>query len=127
MYSLLTDQHEGANVAANDGRNLRLVGELFCRQYNTVAKCYIEPPGSPGPRQGSAVRHLIVQYTDGRPEFAAGIVDEWSDEDVMRLLLSPNPSSSYPVWEIPARAYGRPMLFNSPGLVDPNNPAASQH
>jgi hypothetical protein len=101
---------------------LNPIGELFCRQYSTVAKCYVEPANAPGPRQGSKVRHLIVRYGDNRPEFATGIPDDWTEEDVMRLLMSPNPSSPYPVWEIPARTYGRSMLFGSPGLFDPNNP-----
>ena len=111
-------------MPTNEERKLELIGELFCKQYNTIAKCYIEPAGTLGPRAGPKGRSLIVQYGDNRPEFAAGIPDDWTEADVMRLLLSPIPLSPYPVWEIPARAYGNPTLFGSPGLLDPKNDEA---
>jgi hypothetical protein len=41
------------------------------------------------------------------------IPDDWSEQDVMDLLLSPmkDPSAPYPSWEVPARAFGSPKLF----------------
>jgi hypothetical protein len=32
---------------------------------------------------------LIVHYEKGAPEFVAGIPDDWSEENVIDLLLSP--------------------------------------
>jgi hypothetical protein len=63
-------------------------------------------------------------FLSDNPEFAernpkapdiAPVVEERS----AMPWLQPNPSSPYPVWEIPARTYGRSMLFDSPGLLDP--------
>jgi hypothetical protein len=57
-----------------------------------------------------------VHYDNGdyarRREFTAGIPDGWSEQDLMDLLSSPmkHPSSSY---QVPARAFGSPKLFDS--------------
>jgi hypothetical protein len=43
----------------------------------------------------------------------AGIPDDWSEENVIDLLLRPMKSQDapYPAWEVSARAYGSEMLF----------------
>jgi hypothetical protein len=47
---------------------------------------FIEPPSTPGPREQSKIRHLVARSSDGRPEFAAVVPDNWSDEDLIRLV-----------------------------------------
>jgi hypothetical protein len=92
-----------------DASTLRPLGSAHCTQYDTEARFYIDA----GERQ----RHLVVHYENGgyrgAPEFAAGIPDSWTEQDVMDLLLWPmkSPDSPYPAWEVPARAYGSPTLF----------------
>ena len=55
--------------------------------------------------------------TKALPEFVAGIPDDWSEENVIDLLLRPTPhffeepGGTYPAWEVAARAYGSPTLF----------------
>lgn len=88
----------------------KLIASLHCREYTTDAKLYIEDtlPGQ---------RHLVAEYETGgyggAPEFAAAIPNDWSDEDVIDLILWPmkSPSAPYPAWEVPARAYGSETLF----------------
>jgi hypothetical protein len=84
----------------------RLIASLFVRQYQTRAQVFIDEA------HPSGQRHLIVRYED-RPEFAAAIPDDWSEKEVMDLLLWPmkDERAPYPPWEIPARVYGRPALF----------------
>jgi hypothetical protein len=87
---------------------MRLIGSLFCKQYQTEAKLYIDDA------HASGQRHLVVRYEKGgRPEFAAAIPDDWSDKDVEELILWPmkDPAAPYPAWEVPARAYGSATLF----------------
>jgi hypothetical protein len=94
-----------------EARNLRLIASLRCSEYQTGAKCFIDDALPSGRRR------LVVHYDNGgyagRREFTAGIPDDWSEQDVMDLLLSPmkHPGSPYPSWEVPARAFGRPKLF----------------
>jgi hypothetical protein len=91
----------------------RLIASLFCKQYKTEAKVYIEGPSA----EGWPARGLLVQYENGgyggRPEFGAVIPNDWSEEDVMDLLLWPmkSPKAPYPAWEVPARVHGSPILF----------------
>ena len=61
----------------------------------------------------SGMRHLVVVYENGEPDFLAGIPDDWADENVQDFIFWPmkNPNSPYPAWEVPARAYGSPMLY----------------
>ena len=42
-----------------------------------------------------------------------GIPKDWTDRDVIDLILWDQPYAQYPVWEVSARAYGSPMLDNS--------------
>src|SRR3974377_867356 len=89
-------------------RSLKLIAALYVRQYKTDAKFFIEDP------HPSGKRHLVAQYEKaGLGEFSAGIPDDWSEVDVIALLLWPmkNPRAPYPAWEVPARAFGRPELF----------------
>jgi hypothetical protein len=101
-------------------RDLKPIGQQWCQQYMTNVSLFIEPPNSPGPRKGSSVRHLIARYEegarhdlpmiDGQAEFAAGIPDEWSDDDVVKFISMGNSKGHYPIWEIPARVYASPIL-----------------
>ena len=94
-----------------DASTLKPIGSAHCPQYKTEAKFYIDAAHKPGHR------HLVVHYEkgghDGAPEFVAGIPDDWSEENVIDLLLWPmkDPDAPYPPWEVPARAYGSEMLF----------------
>lgn len=68
-------------------------------------------------RRGPGLRNLVVVYDqggyDGAKEFAAGIPKDWTDEQVLDFILWDHPDTRYPVWEIPARVHGRPMLDKS--------------
>jgi hypothetical protein len=91
--------------------NLRLIASLYCKQYKTEAKFYIDDA------HPSGRRHLVVHYETGgyagAREFAAAIPDGWGEKDVMDLLLWPmkSPRAPYPAWEVPARGHGSPELF----------------
>jgi hypothetical protein len=89
-------------------RNLRLIASLHCSEYQTGAKCFIDDALPSGPR-----RLYDNGGYAGRRELAACIADDWSEQDVMHLLLSPmkDPSAPYPSWEVPARALGSHKLF----------------
>jgi hypothetical protein len=94
-----------------DVRNLKPIGSAHCTQYNTEAKFYIEA-------HKSGHRQLVVHYEkgggyNGALEFAAGIPDDWSEQDVIDLIFLPekHPIVPYPVWEVPARAYASATLF----------------
>ena len=104
----------------SDARDLKLIGTMFCKQYQCEAKFYIDEA------HPSGQRHLIVHYgegssgrddleiVDGHPQFAAAIPDDWTEKDVTDLLLWPRPTlqgRSWPAWEIPARDYGSETLF----------------
>jgi hypothetical protein len=58
------------------------------------------------------VRYVKGGY-QGQPEFAAAIPDDWSEPEVMDLVLWPMKSQDapYPAWEVPARAHGSDELF----------------
>jgi hypothetical protein len=90
-----------------DVSKLKFIGESFCSQYQSQAKFYIDEA------HASGMRHLVVVYENGDADFLAGIPDEWADENVQDFIFWPmkNPNSPYPAWEVPARAYGSPMLY----------------
>ena len=111
----------------NEERNLELIGSVFCEQYQTEAKFYIERSIPLKPGFGTGARHLVVQYGDGytgreglavasngQREFASMIPNDWSNEKLLEFLLAPakNPNVPYPTWEVPARVHGRPVLFD---------------
>jgi hypothetical protein len=66
---------------------------------DTEADFYIEAPYTPGPRSTSPIRHLVVSYDkavaklhypvggDGRPQFATGIPDHWTDDMIMNAIM----------------------------------------
>jgi hypothetical protein len=91
-------------------RKLRSIGSMYCTQYKTNAELFIED-------HPSGRRLLFVRYENGgyerKKEFAAGIPDEWTEQEVQDFIMRPmkDRDSSYPAWEVPARAYGRPELF----------------
>jgi hypothetical protein len=78
-------------------RKLRFLGRQTDRVRNTVTEFFIEPPNTPGPRENSGLRHLIARYVsggasdlrvvDGLPEFATGIPNDWSEQQVMELMV----------------------------------------
>jgi hypothetical protein len=90
-----------------DVSKLKFIGSSFCSQYQSQAKFYIDEA------HASGMRHLVVVYENGEPDFLAGIPDEWADENVQDFIFWPmkNPNSPYPAWEVPARACGSPMLY----------------
>jgi hypothetical protein len=87
-------------------RILSFLDRRHCPQYNTEAETLIQD------EHPSGLRHLVVQYEDGRPEFTAAIRRHWTEQDISDFLLWPlkNPETAYPVWEIPARL-GSSTLF----------------
>ena len=91
--------------ANQDVSNQKLVGSMFCKQYKTEAKFYIQTC--------SAGRELRVAYDNGRPEFATEIRDSWTEQDVLDLIFWPmeDRGHRYPAWEVPARVYGSWSLF----------------
>ena len=94
-----------------DVSTLKPIGSAHCPQYNTVAKFYIDAAHKSGKR------HLVVHYEkgghNGAPEFVAGIPDDWSEENVIDLILRPleDANAQFPAWEVPARAYNCGTLF----------------
>jgi hypothetical protein len=90
-----------------DVSKLKFIGESFCSQYQSQAKFYIDEAHTSG------LRHLVVVYENGDPDFLTGIPAGWADENVQDLIFWPmkNPNSPYPAWEVPARAYGSPTLY----------------
>jgi hypothetical protein len=111
----------------NEERNLELIGSVFCEQYQTEAKSYIERSISLRPGSGTGARHLVVQYGDGytgrdglavaangQREFASIIPHDWSNKKLLEFLQAPakSPNVPYPTWEVPARVHGRPVLFD---------------
>lgn len=90
-----------------DVSKLKFIGSSFCSQYQSQAKFYIDET------HASGLRHLVVVYDNGEPDFLTGIPDGWAVENVQDLIFWPmkNPNSPYPAWEVPARAYGSPTLY----------------
>jgi hypothetical protein len=86
--------------------NQKLIGEVYCRQYQAEAKFYIRdwPDDS---------RELCVVYDNGRDEFVSEIPAPWTEQDVLDLIFWPmkDPDAPYPAWEVPARVYGSWSLF----------------
>jgi hypothetical protein len=111
----------------NEERNLELIASVFCEQYQSEAKFYIERPIPSKPGFGTGARHLVVQYgggytgreglavaANGQREFVSMIRHDWSNEKLLGFLLAPvqNYNVPYPRWEVPARVHGRPVLFD---------------
>ncbi len=109
----------------NEERNLELIGSIFCEQYQTEAKFYIERSIPLKPGLGKGARHLVVQYGDGytgrdglaiaangQREFASMIPHDWTNEKLLEFQLAPaqNSNAPYLTWEVPARVHGRPIL-----------------
>ena len=101
----------GAKPNMRDVSTLKPIGSAHCPQYNTEAKFYIDAAHKSGKR------HLVVHYEkgghNGAPEFVAGIPDDWSEENVIDLILRPleDANAQFPAWEVPARAYNCGTLF----------------
>jgi hypothetical protein len=111
----------------NEERKLEFIGSVFCEQYHTEARFYIERPISLRRGSGPGARHLVVQYgegytgredlavaANGQREFASMIPLDWNNEKLLTFLQVPakNPNLACPTWEVPARVHGRPFLFN---------------
>ena len=83
-------------MATVEERKLKFIGRQTDRVRNAVIDFYIEPLNAPGPRQNSGMRHLIARYesggakdlpmVDGRREFATGIPDGWTEDQVLRKV-----------------------------------------
>jgi len=93
-------------TATNDDGKLRPLGNTFCPQYQTQAHFFIEAA------EPNDVRHLVVQYANGRRECRVGLPREWTDDRLLNLVLL-NPlweGLSYPVWEHSDRYFANSML-----------------
>jgi hypothetical protein len=101
------------------------IGSVFCEQYHCHAEFYLEPPhsGEPRPATGTGVRHLIVVYGEGytgpvdrpltengRRQFAVGVPNNWTKQQLLDFLLQTGDETSFPKWEAPTRGYGLNML-----------------
>jgi hypothetical protein len=91
-------------------RKLKFIGRVTDRVRNAVIDFYIEPPNAPGPRQSSGTRSLIARYesggakdlpmVDGQREFAAGIPNGWTEDQILKKVegdfgpLSPSVSTA---------------------------------
>src|SRR5258705_8803272 len=79
-----------------DVSRLKFIYSSFCTQYQSEAKFYIDEA------HASGLRHLVVAYEKGgyagHPNFAAGIPDKWSEQDLLDLILWPmkDPKSALP-------------------------------
>ena len=83
----------------------RQIGSTYCAHYDTEAKFFLED------EHPSGLRQLVVQY-EGRPEFAAAIPDDWTEQDISDFLLRAlDAVGTCPLWEVPERLYGSPVLF----------------
>jgi hypothetical protein len=90
----------------NNDRKLRPLGTAYCRQYETQARFFVEPA------EPNNIRHLVVQYENGREEFRAGIPGQLTGTELLDLLLSPGwEGMSYPIWEHSTRYFANPMLM----------------
>jgi hypothetical protein len=88
-----------------EARKLSLVDTRNCPQYKTEAKLFIED------EHPSGLRQLVVQY-EGRPDFAAAIPDDWTEQDISDFLLRAlDAVGTCPLWEVPERLYGSPVVF----------------
>src|ERR1700730_11910285 len=98
------------------------IGKQPCLKYQTTVTFFIETLN-----EGS--RNLVARYDDYKPkardetyppdlprneagyyQFKAGIPNDWTEQDVLHFLSMGNDQGDYPLWEIPARYYGRPIL-----------------
>lgn len=78
-------------------RKLKFIGRQTDKVRNSITDFYIEPANAPGARQKSGMRHLIARYekggasdlpiVDGQREFATGIPNGWSEEQVLQKLV----------------------------------------
>jgi hypothetical protein len=75
---------------------------------HTEAKFYVDQADSSG------IRHLVVIYAaggyGGKPEFASGIPNLWTDDDIIDLILRDRAETKFPIWEM---EFGSPMLDRS--------------
>ena len=95
-----------------DVSKLRQLCSSFCGHYKTEAKFYVDEV-----LHSSGIRTLVVIYASGgyggNPAFAVSIPKSWSDDDVIDLILKDRAEAKYPVWDMPARAFGSTMLDRS--------------
>jgi hypothetical protein len=99
------DVSDKLQTVANDERKLRHLGETFCPQYQTQVHFFVEDA-----RESNGIRHLVVQYANGRRECRVGL-PQWTDEELLQLLLSAAwEGLSHPVWEHTNRYFANAML-----------------
>jgi hypothetical protein len=93
-----------------DASKMKFLCSVFCEQYQSDAKFYVDET------RLSGVRNLVVIYDrggyGGDKEFTAGIPKAWTDQDVENLILLPtkDPKAPYPAWEVSARVFGSPLV-----------------
>jgi hypothetical protein len=57
-----------------DVSKLKFIGSSFCTQYRSDAKFYVDEA------HASGLRHLVVVYEKGDPDFPAAIPEEWTEQ-----------------------------------------------
>jgi hypothetical protein len=70
----------------NQDVTLRFIGQTIDREGGVTTEFFIEAPGTPGPRHGSKVRHLLARASDGRPIVAMPVPDQMSENDLLALI-----------------------------------------
>ena len=66
---------------------------IILQPYQSQVNFYIDEA------HASGMRHLVVVYENGEPDFLAGIPDDWADENVQDFIFWPmkNPNSPFPL------------------------------
>jgi hypothetical protein len=67
---------------------LKCLGTMVDHENNVTTGFYLEPPGTPGPRCNSKIKHLLAISSDGRPINAIAVSDGWSEADILMLIKS---------------------------------------
>jgi len=65
---------------------LKFLGRMFDPVHEVTTDFFLESKVSSDPRWSSKGRRLVARSSDGRPEFATEVPDEWSDDLLLGLI-----------------------------------------
>jgi hypothetical protein len=112
--------------------NLKEIDAGYCKHYQTPVTFFIETSSDgsrkliaryaeytrstilkmgPGAKEGETYLPDLPKSKEGNYDFAAAIPADWTEDDVLRFLsIGEMFETYYPVWEMPARRKGEPVL-----------------